>query len=79
MYGKAIVKFLKILKVMLESLDLCQVVEATKTVKEFSNFDASVLLLGFYDSMMKETGNKKVFQGLKNRLIKRNFKKIGLC
>lgn len=79
MYGKTFVKFIKILKVMLESLDLCQVVEATKTVKEFSNFDASVLLLGFYDSMMKETGNKKVFQGLKNRLIKRNLKKIGLC
>lgn len=60
---------------MLEVMDLSQVVEATKSVKEFSTFEASLLLCSLYDSMM-EHGNKKVFQGLKNRVIKKKIRKF---
>ncbi len=74
MYRKTIVE-LKILKVMLESLDFCQVVEATKQVKDASQIEASVLLLSFYDSMIKENGSSKIFRALKDRLIKRNIRK----
>lgn len=55
---------------MIENLNLCEVVEATKAVKD-STFEASLLLLGIYDSLMEKSGDPKLFQGLKNRVIKK--------
>ena len=60
---------------MLEGLNLCEVVETTKAVKD-STFEASLLLLGIYDSLMEKSGETKLFQGMKNRIIRKMKRRV---